>query len=66
MAQKNIGYVKATIITVWNVYLEEPAKAIWNLLVKILTRSSTESTGNTEPTSMEINYEVANMIEITP
>lgn len=66
MAQKNIGYVKATVITIWNVYLEQPAKMLWNFFVNLLTKNVRGPGENTDETSMGINYEFANLIEIAP
>jgi hypothetical protein len=33
MAQRNIGYVKAVIITIWNKYIEPPLEYLWEVFV---------------------------------
>jgi|GEM_PF-3091401 len=65
MTQKNIGYVKATIITVWNRYLEEPAKFLWNGFVKYIwipaienLKNSAEQTEAEDESSVNVNGSV--------
>ncbi len=36
MAQKNIGYTKALVLTVWHKYLEAPVKYLWDLFIEFL------------------------------
>lgn len=53
MAQRNIGYVKATAITIWEKYLEKPVMFIWDLFKKIIWEPAMEfvsekTTNNTE------------------
>ncbi len=35
-SQKNIGYVKAVVITVWERYLKGPAEFLWNVFVNLI------------------------------
>ncbi len=42
-AQKNIGYVKALVITVWEKYLEKPATYLWNIFINLIWEPSVKS-----------------------